>query len=229
MPESTASNDIRRQTIGLLIRRSREMAGRTRKDCAAFLGITQAALTAYEEGQREPSLPEVEALAHFLRAPVHALLDESRASALMAPRVNFNVTEIVELRSHIVGARIKQARLAKGMSAKELATAAGITPAKLAAYELGKRPAPVTEMEAILGQLGLTIDDMLDIGIGPLGESQLFNQQHAQLDGLPSDVREFVTDPKSLPYLRTAMRLRNLSSDEVRSAGQALVELSHTM
>ena len=226
MPESTASKDIRRQAIGLLIRRAREIAGRSRKDCAAFLGITQATLAAYEAGQREPSLPELEGLAYYLRAPVQALLDESSSSALMAPRVNFSIAEIIELRSHIIGARLKQARLSKSLSAKEVAAAAGMTPAKLAAYELGKRPVPVTELEALLSQLGLTLDEMLDIGIGPLGESQQFYAQHARLDALPSDVREFVADPGALSYLRTAMRLRNLPHEEVRAAGQALMELS---
>lgn len=226
MPEHT---DLRRDKIGLLMRRARETAGRTRKDCATFLHISQAALAACEEGRRDPSLPEMEALAHYLRIPVHALLDESVSTALMAPRVNLDVAEIIELRSHIIGARLKQARLDKGATAKALAAETGITTAKLTAYELGKRPAPITELERLAAALGLAIDDLLDVGIGPLGETQLFQRQHAQLDALPSDVREFVCDPQSLAHLRTAMRLRQMSAEEVRAAGQALLELSHSL
>jgi transcriptional regulator with XRE-family HTH domain len=226
MPESS---DLRREKIGLLMRRAREMSGRTRKDCAAFLHITQAALAAYEESRREPSLPELEALAHYLRVPVHALLDESVSTALMAPRVNLDVAEIIELRSHIIGARLKQARLNKGLAVKALAAEAGITTAKLAAYELGKRPAPITELERLATALDLSVDVLLDIGIGPLGESQLFQRQHARLDALPPDVREFVCDPQALTTLRAAMRLRQMSNEEVRAAGQALLELSRAL
>lgn len=224
MPES---KEARRQKIGLLIRRARETAGRTRKDCAAVLGISQALLVSYEEGRREPSLPQVEALAYYLRVPVRVLLDENSAAALAALRMNIDMGRIVEVRTHIIGARLRQARLDKGLALKEVAVPAGITSGKLAAYEVGARPVPITELEALASVLGLGTDGLLDVGVGALGEAQLAQEQHSQFEALPSDVRAFVADPRSLPYLRVAIRLSRLPAEDVRAAGQALVELSH--
>jgi transcriptional regulator with XRE-family HTH domain len=226
MPDSADTRDTRRKTIGLLIRRSRETAGRTRKDCATFAGISPALLLKYEEGEREPSLVEVEALAHYLRVPVQALLDEEASARLIAPRMNFNVAEVAGLRRHIIGTRLKQARLKVGLSSKQLAEQAGMTTAVVNAYELGKRPIPISELERLASCLNLSLEALMDIGIGPLGDAQLQHQQHAVFDCLPDDVRAFVCAPDALPYLRVAMRLSKLPADELRGAGHTLIELS---
>ena len=226
MPES---NDVsaRRRTIGLLIRRARELSGKTRKEVSAYLGISQAALVSMEEGKREPSLPQVEAIAYYIRMPVATLLDESASAAQATLRANIDMSEIVNLRAHIIGVRLKQARQSKGETVKQTAQAIGLTTARLNAYELGERPIPLTELEQLLAHFGLSWANLLDMGIGPLGEAQLFHHQHAQFEALPSDVREFVADPQALHYLRTAMRLRALSPEQARAAGQALVDLSN--
>ena len=226
MPEQNDVN-ARRRTIGLLIRRARELSGKTRKEVAAYLGLSQAAITSIEEGAREPSLPQVEAIAYYLRTPVVALLDESASAAQAALRANLDMSEILTLRAHIIGVRLKQARQNKGETVKQAAQGMGLTTVRLNAYELGERPIPITELERIMTHLDLSWANLLDTGIGPLGEAQLFHQQHAQFDALPSDVRAFVADPHALHYLRTAMRLRDLSPEQTRAAGQALVDLSN--
>lgn len=226
MPEQNDSNP-RRRAIGLLIRRAREVAGKTRKDVAAWLGLSQAAFTAIEEGRRDPSLPQIEAIAYYLRMPVQALLEESASAAQTTWRAGIDVGEIQSLRDHIIGVRLKQARQQKGETVKQAAQAAGVSPSRLSSYELGERPVPITELESLMAHYGLTWADLLDVGIGPLGEAQLYHQQHAQFDALPSDVREFVADPRSLPYLRAAMRLRDFPPEQARAAGQALIDLSN--
>ena len=223
MPEST---DARRKTIGLLIHRARETAGRSRKDCAAFIGVSTGQIVKYEEGSREPTFVELEALAHYLRAPVQALLDENASSRLIAPRMAFDIEEMIELRTRIIGTRLKQARLKMNASLQQLADLVGIPAGQLNAYELSKRPIPITELERLIGCLDITLESLLDLGVGPLGEAQLLHQQHAQFDALPPDVRAFVTDPHVLPYLRAAMRLRKVAGEDLRDAGQALIELS---
>ncbi len=228
MPDQNDSS-ARRRTIGLLIRRAREVAGKTRKELAAYAGVSQAAIASIEEGKREPSLPQIEAFAYYLRMPVIALLDESASAVQNTWRATLDVDEIQTLRNHIIGVRLKQARQQKSETVKQVAQAAGLPPARLSAYELGERPIPITELELLMGCLGLTWSDLLDIGIGPLGEAQLYHQQHAQFDALPSDVRAFVADPQSLPYLRVAMRLRDLPAEQARAAGQALIDLSNQL
>jgi transcriptional regulator with XRE-family HTH domain len=154
MPESI---DARRKTIGLLIRRARETAGRSRKDCAAYIGVSPAQMVKYEEGSREPAFIELEALAHYLRAPVQALLDETAAEKLVAPRMGFDIREVIRLRTHIVGTRLKQARLNKELSPKQLGEMVGIPTAQINAYELGKRPIPITELERLIDCLEISL------------------------------------------------------------------------
>ena len=223
MPESA---DARRKTIGLLIRRARETAGRSRKDCAAYISVSPAQMVKYEEGSREPTFIELEALAHYLRAPVQALLDEEVAEKLVGPRMGFNIGEVSRLRTHIVGTRLKQARLNKELTPKQLSEMVNIPAALLNAYELGKRPIPITDLDRLIACLELPLESLLDLGIGPMGEAQLQHKQHAQFDSLPPEVRTFVTDPRALPYLRAAMRLRKVARDDLHDAGQALIDLS---
>jgi transcriptional regulator with XRE-family HTH domain len=225
MPDSA---DDRRRSIGLLIRRARERAGRTRKECAEFAGLSPLLLRKIEEGLHEPSLVELEAIAHYLRIPVLALLDEGESAHPSTPRIDFNFFEVARLRTHIVGARLKQARLKSKQSVKQLAESLGMAPALLNAYELGKRPIPITRLEQLAVCLNIPLESLLDIGIGPLGRAQLQHKQHAYFDCLPEAVRAFITDPNALPYLRLAMRLSRLPTEELRNAGQALFQLSQS-
>jgi transcriptional regulator with XRE-family HTH domain len=223
MPEST---DVRRKTIGMLIRRVRETSGRSRKDCAAYIGVSPAQMVKIEEGDHEPTLVEMEALAHYLRVPVQALLDEDVADKLVAPRMGFDIKEVCKLRTHIIGTRLKQARMNKELSVKQAAEIVGITTSQLNAYELGKHPIPITDLEHLTEALEITLESLLDLGIGPLGEAQLQHQQHAQFDSLSPEIRAFVADPHARPYLRAAMRLRKVAREDLRDAGQALMDLS---
>src|SRR5690242_21767277 len=112
MPEFIEeTKEARLKAIGLLIRRARETAGRTHKECATFIGVTSALMRKYEDGSREPSLVELEMLAHYLRIPIQVLLDPDACTELVAPRKNFCIAEVGKLRAHIIGARLKQARL----------------------------------------------------------------------------------------------------------------------
>lgn len=225
MPDDTSSlinndtADARRKAIGGLIRSVREIAGRKPKDIADFVGISAAVLSAFESGEKEPSLPQMEAIAYYLRVPVHTLLGLSTLATAEKPPANLE--EIMRLRGHIVGARLKQARMTRGESVQETASEAGLTSATLQAFEMGKKQPGVTELEALMAHFGLTLDDMLDLGIGPLGEAQLLQQQRAQFEALPEDVRAFVCDPNAITTLHLAMRLRNLSPEQLKSLSAA--------
>ena len=52
-------------TAGALLRQARKQAGLSQVELAARAGVTQSVISAYESGQRQPSLP---ALAHLLDA-----------------------------------------------------------------------------------------------------------------------------------------------------------------
>ena len=78
MPDSLSpQHNLRRRTIGLLIRRVREAAGKTVAQLAEVLQVRPATVKAYEVGAREPSLAELLAIGDWLAVPVTALLDEA--------------------------------------------------------------------------------------------------------------------------------------------------------
>jgi transcriptional regulator with XRE-family HTH domain len=56
---------IRNRIIGILLRDARVSAGRTKQECATLLGVPVSTITAYEEGRKPISLPELEVLAFF--------------------------------------------------------------------------------------------------------------------------------------------------------------------
>lgn len=205
----------------MLIRRAREAAGRSPRECATFLGISRAAMAAYEDGRREPTLVELEAIAHYLGAPVSRLLDENilLRSESQPP---FDLKTTMQVRGHIIGARLKQARMNKGETLKQAAQAAGIKPGQLNNYELGQRQAPISALEALMAHYELTLDQLLDLGIGPIGEAQLRLQQHAHFDALPEEVRAFISDPASLSYLQAALHLSRMPKEELLSAAKVL-------
>ena len=57
---------VRNRIIGLLLRDARERADKTKRECAAALGVSTSTITAYEEGRKSLSLPELEVLAYVL-------------------------------------------------------------------------------------------------------------------------------------------------------------------
>lgn len=224
-PSPLDTAPLRRMTIGRLIRAAREAADRSQRDCARFIGVSAKRFAAYEDGTREPTFIELEALAHYLNVPVHALVYEESAERL--PRIQINdLHTLMQLRSRVVGARLKQARMERGEPLKAAAKALGLTSGQLNAYELGRRPIGITLLERAVAYYGLRLDQLLDLGIGPIGESQLRLDQHARFDALPAEVRAFVTAPGAAPYLAFAMHLSKLPTDDLRGLAEALVAIT---
>ena len=214
MPDSTSPQRLlRRRTIGLLIRRAREGAGRTAAQLAEMLQVKPAMIKAYESGMREPSMAELLAIGDWLSVPAALLLDEAASTLPIA-----NSQLDVPLRNHVLGARLKQARLDKGESLKTTAGAVGMTSSRLKAYELGAA-IPITLLETITAHLGLTMQHWFESDKPPINTAQ---QQQTSFAALPDDVRTFVTSPDALPHLRMAMQLHALPNDHLRIVAEAL-------
>jgi transcriptional regulator with XRE-family HTH domain len=116
--------------------------------------------------------------------------------------------------------------MAHGESVKQVAEAVGLTRAMLNAYELGRRAVPITHIEKLIGHYGLRIDELLDLGIGQIGQAQLLAKQHAEFDGLPDDVKDFAGTSANLPYLQLAMHLSRMPKERLRAAAEVLGAVS---
>jgi len=80
LPSFADIMDARRRIIGVLLRQRRLEAGNSQKECAELLGCSTNRISQYEFGQRDVSIPELEALANFLSIPLERFFDETAAT-----------------------------------------------------------------------------------------------------------------------------------------------------
>jgi transcriptional regulator with XRE-family HTH domain len=216
VPETLPKNMPRKALVGALLREAREHMRQTRRECAEMLGITTARFGAYESGEHEPTLPEIEMLATLWRIPALVLLSDSADQLEAHLALPQNVPEAMQLRSRIIGIKLAQARLNKGETLDQTAKQVGISPRRLEDFERGDRDAPLTTLEALGKHLNLSLKEMLDLG----------GDEIPTIAQLPEPVRALVADPNASGYLDTAVRLRTLPASEIAQLGQALVKLS---
>ena len=216
--------------IGAQMRRARETAARSIKDCAQLINVSPGRYAAYEDGAKEPSLPELEQLAVFLQVTLAALLGDEEIEPLV-PSPD-EVAEVMALRTRIIGAQLRKARNDLGEMIATTAQAVGMRPGDLERIELAEKPLPYGKLELLAGHLGLDLTDFLDGDSNPSGELEppmerpRDEQQFAEFLKLPADVREALLTFDALTYIRSGLRLRGLRGKELRRAGKALGKLA---
>jgi transcriptional regulator with XRE-family HTH domain len=208
---------LQRKIIGVLIRAARERARRTVAQLAKRLGVTPARVRAYESGQRELSLPELELIALYLQTPLSFFL--SGEITLEEPSPEPPSTTERKARRALIGAKLKQARLAAGKSQDECAQATGHTVATIRRYERGATDIPLSELDALARYLNVNLyyfverEDAL--------ASDVLDLEH--LARMPKEVRAFALNPSNLPYLRIAMKLRDLPAEQLKALGEIML------
>jgi transcriptional regulator with XRE-family HTH domain len=230
MPDAALTSNThdsdRRRAVGSTIRGAREQAGRKPRDLAAQIGITTPALLAIESGERDATLPQLEAIAYLLNVPVQALLQASGARLERGAAPIESLETIIRLRGYIVGARLKAARMALGESAHETMAATGIGAREIEQFEIGARQPGLGELERLTRHFGLGVEDLLDLGVGPLGETQLRQRQQAAFDALPEELRTLISSPNGAHQLELARRISALSPDQLRELSRAFAALA---
>ncbi len=215
---------IRAKKLGVLLRDARLASGKTLKECAEVLGVTSKRISSFEKGDSSPSLPELEALAFYLDAPLeHFWGDTSISFEKQFDRSSIGKT--VALRQRIIGARLRIARQEAGLTMTGLADSVGISVGMLRQYERSERPIPLPELEHMLMQMNISIDEFRD-QTGPVG--QWVSQERAikQFLELPAELQEFVGKPINQPYLELAQRLSGMSVDQLRAVAEGLLDIT---
>jgi transcriptional regulator with XRE-family HTH domain len=220
-----AQVSIRTRILGVLIRDARAAARKTIPECAEAIGVTKGVFRAYEEGRRAPSLPELEILTYFLGMPIGHFWSKDAMSDNPAPTKTLKLAPLAGIRQRLIGALLRQERERAGYSLKGLAEQSGLTTIRLKSYELGDRPIPLPELEALLALLNSRVEIFFD-ETGPVG--QWLKQQKAiqEFMQLPPDLQTFVCKPVNLPYLELALKLSNLSTDKLRSVAEGLLDIT---
>ncbi len=217
---------IRRKIIGVLLRQARLEAGKSLKECAAFLGISSSTLSAYEHGRREISLPELELLAYLLKVPLEYFLDVEPENPDRPSETISSGADLLLVRQRIVGALLRQARQDAGISQKELAQVIGCSPGRIAQYEYGQRPIPILELEAIANFLGLSLSYFQDEETGPVAKQLRLYREWRQFQQLPPEVRAFVLDPLNRHYIEVARQLSEMPAGALRDLAAGLLEIT---
>ncbi|MBI1856185.1 MAG: XRE family transcriptional regulator [Chloroflexi bacterium] len=216
---------LRTKKLGVLIRDARMAARRNIDECAKAIGVTKGIFRAYEEGRRAPSLPELEILVYYLNLPIDHFWGKSSISSEASPTVPIDLPQLAELRQRMIGALLRQERNHASLSIKALTQETGISGARIKAYELGERPIPLPELEAVLTALGSRIETFFDQS-GPVGQWMTDQRSVQQFLELPKELQTFVCQPVNRPYLELALKLSSMSTDKLRSVAEGLLDIT---
>ena len=217
---------IRARILGVLLRDARQAAGKTAVECAALLGCAPEFYGQYETGRKAISLPELELLAFLFDVPLRHFWDSQTLGHGRQEQLAGAGAELLALRHRIVGAQLRSARSAAGLPQKELAAAAGVPAGRLSAYEFGRRPIPLPELEEFARAVGLTIDHFLP-GAGPIAAWAAGRRQFQRFGELPPELREFIVEPMNESYLRLAMQLSALSVERLRGIAEGILDITY--
>jgi transcriptional regulator with XRE-family HTH domain len=216
---------LRNRIIGVLLRNAREQAEKTKRECAEALGVSTGTFTAYEEGRKPISLPELEILAYLTDTPITYFFDY--APLLDPEEEPPQLEEILALRHRIVGALLRQARLEADLTQKDLAEVIGGSPGSLSSYEYGDRPIPVAELELLSRRLNLPVEYFFDDQDGSVGEWHRQRDIWRRFYELPKEVQEFVIQPVNITYLEVAMKLAQMPVGGLRAIAEGLLDITY--
>jgi transcriptional regulator with XRE-family HTH domain len=214
----------RNRAIGALLRNGRKLAKKTKRECATVLGVSTGTITAYEEGRRSISLPEIEVLSYTLGTPINQFLEAEPEPTIEEEQPPLQ--EVLALRHRIVGALLRQARMEADTSQKALAKLAGVSASRFSSYEYGERPIPLAELELVAEHLGLPLEHFLDNQKGPVGKWHQREEAWRRFGELPANVQDFVIQPDNMKYLDVAMRLAQMPAGGLRALAEGLLDIT---
>lgn len=216
---------IRAKKLGILIQSARTTSEKSIAECAEAISISQERMQSFENGEVSPSLPELEALAFYLKIPLDYFWGREVADAYQKELQTYEKERLMRLRNRVIGASLRKARLEAGLTSLELAESVGITEEQLEQYELGADSIPLPELELLVSNVNKTIKDFQD-NRGPIGS--WIKQQRAMqhFDDLSPELQEFISKPINRPYLEISQRLSEMSVEKLRAVAEGLLEIT---
>jgi transcriptional regulator with XRE-family HTH domain len=222
---NTQAITLRAKKLGVLLRDARLAAGKSQKVCGEAIGVSGGTIGSFELGKKSPSLPELEILTFYLNFPLEHFWGDELKSTSPGPSANLPVKQLLDLRTGIIGALLRQARTESRLTLKVLSEKTGVTTGAIKKYERGDDPIPLPVLEVLSKALGYTLQDFANHK-GPV--SQWIIQQRA-IQGflqLPEELIEFVGKPVNHPYIELAKKLSGMSAEKIRSVAETLLEIS---
>jgi transcriptional regulator with XRE-family HTH domain len=182
-------------------------------------------MESFEGGEASPSLPELEALAFYLKVPLDYFWGREVIDAIQKEPQVFEKDRLMRLRNRVIGASLRKARLEAGMTSLELANTVSISEEQLNQYELGAESIPLPELELLATNVKGTIRDFQD-SRGPIGTWIRQQRVMQNFDDLSPELQDFISKPINRPYLEISQRLSEMSVEKLRTVAEGLLEIT---
>ena len=235
-------NLTRTQEIGKRLAKEREDCELTLTRAALQAGVTPMVIKNFEAGKIAPSLPQLELLALLYRTPVGALIAPDE-NALQNPRIDEKkIPAFIGLRNRIIATTLKQARLDRKLSLKDVAVSAGVSVGTLKKYENAVLPVPLTAIESMTKKFGISMDTLFSSLVQPTKKSiedvskaaqesetpsdAIDTRSQPMGEGLPQELQEFIANPANLPYIELAKKLSTIEAAKLRTIAEGLLEIT---
>ncbi len=218
---------LRRKILGVKVRQVRTRTGLSSKEIGQVLGISADMMSKIELGERDISLPQLEVIALVCNVPLRYFWSDDIGQK---PNLDFPAIEAMAIRRRIISALLHQIRMEGGRTLEDLAQVVGISADTITNYESGQVGIPIQILETLSEYFDVSIDYFIDQGIAP-------NQNRAvrapTLDDvadyaqLSPEIKEFLSNPGNILYLKIAMKLSNLSVEMLRNLAEGLLEVTY--
>lgn len=217
---------LRRKILGVKIRHARIKTGLNLKEVGEALATSPQTIAEIELGRCDLSLPQLEVMALLFNIPIVYFLSDL---PIEENHKDFRTREAMMLRQRIIGVLLQQSRREAGLSPEDLARALGVSVDQILSYELGSVEIPLQQLELLAERLKVSLNYFLDQGLMPdeTGGEVVNLEEIAQFSSLPKDVREFLSNPANLLYIKIAMSLSDLSAETLRSLAEGLLEITY--
>jgi transcriptional regulator with XRE-family HTH domain len=191
-------------------------------DCAKLLGIPQGNYLAFEKGEQQLSLPDLEILALYFGLPLKALFSENIRRLYQLTLLHDSIRSHYQLlRQKIIRTQLVLERKAAGFTLEWLQDATGIPLETLQTYEQDGLPIPINDLQNICSHLGKQMDiffpdegDFENLIATPEEENELSRDQLDPDSGESLD--ELLTVLKKVPKEKQA-EIAKVLLDKLRS------------
>lgn len=217
---------LRGKMLGVRLADARLSTHQTIEECALICGVDAETYQAYESGEKSPSLPEIEQLARHLEIPYEHFWSGQPLARAPKMHPSENLPRLLSIRNRMVGARLRQERVKKGLSLEEVSETLGISEAELDQCELGKAPLPMPVLETLAAILSFEFSDLFEGTVRP-GAVQLADEKVKNYLTLPQELQEFVSRPINRPYLDLAVKLSEMPAEKLRMIAEGLLEITY--
>lgn len=225
MTEKQDAGQLRSRKLGGLIKDARQLVGRSVEHCADLMQITPQEFSAYETGEKSPSLPQLEILAYDFQIPLEYFWEDLTQSDYPSPGKRLDLPVLVKIRNRMIATELRLEREGKQISLEEAAHKSGLDPQQLLAYENYQAEVPLHDLEALCAVYDCQVQDLWDkkgpVGRWVRGENDLSGYRH-----LTEELRSFISKPINRPYIEIAQRLSEMSVDKLRAVAEGLLEIT---